>query len=283
MLRRTNPENLTTWSGWPEIRRLSLACGVLFAESDMKIPVITGLIRRRILVNYRVAQTVVEALLPSNFRPKLVNGWSIAGICLIRLEEMRPEMLPKLAGVSSENCAHRIAVEWDDPGGAKEGVFIPRRDTSSRFNAWAGGRIFPGVHHHSSFTVNDCEGRISLKVTSHDQGEALVELDAFETMEFPRDSTFSSLEESSSFFEAGCTGYSSRLNSSQLDGLFLKAGKWEVSPLEVHSLRSAFYDAPSIFPKGSIEFDHALLMRDIPHEWHSKPEMTWQRSSGSVI
>lgn len=240
----------------------------------MKIPAITGLIRRRLLVNYRVAPAVVESLLPSNFRPKLVNGWSIAGICLIRLEEIRPKGLPRLAGISSENCAHRIAVKWDDSDGVKEGVFIPRRDTDSRLNALAGGRIFPGVHYHSTFSVKDGEGRISFMVTSRDQGPSLVELKASETTEFPLDSTFSSLEESSSFFEAGCTGYSSRPNSCQLDGLLLKAGKWEVSPLTVHSLRSSFYNDPSIFPEGSIEFDHGLLMRDIPHEWHSQREMT---------
>lgn len=37
----------------------------------MKIPAITGIIRRRILLNYRVAPEVVETILPVNFRPKL--------------------------------------------------------------------------------------------------------------------------------------------------------------------------------------------------------------------
>jgi|TARA_B110000037_G_scaffold40917_1_gene50597 hypothetical protein len=34
------------------------------------------------------------------------------------------------------------------------------------------------------------------------------------------------------------------------------------------------FDDRSIFPPESIELDHALLMRDIPHEWHSQPEMS---------
>src|SRR5688572_7966261 len=109
----------------------------------MKIPVIRGLIDRRILVNYRVAPEALKKLVPEPFRPKLINGVGIAGICLIRLKEIRPSLLPAVFGVASENAAHRIAVEWDEKGMVREGVYIPRRDTSSRFNVLFGGRVFP--------------------------------------------------------------------------------------------------------------------------------------------
>ncbi|MCF6313901.1 MAG: DUF2071 domain-containing protein [Verrucomicrobiales bacterium] len=69
----------------------------------MKLPKITGIIRRRILLNYRVEAEVAEALLPGNFRPKLVNGDAVAGVCLIRLEQIRPVGLPKLLGVFLTN------------------------------------------------------------------------------------------------------------------------------------------------------------------------------------
>src|SRR4051812_13069240 len=101
----------------------------------MRLPTIRGIIDRRILANYRVDPDQLRALLPSRFRPKLVAGHGIAGICLIHLRQIRPAGLPAALGVSSENVAHRIAVEWDDPatGAVREGVYIPRRDTSSRF------------------------------------------------------------------------------------------------------------------------------------------------------
>ena len=110
----------------------------------MKIPKIKGVIDRRILINYQVEREALENYLPKPFKPKLVNGKGIAGICLIRLKAIRPKGLPKQIGISSENGAHRIAVEWTKNGEKKEGVFIPRRDTSSKLNAWAGGTIFPG-------------------------------------------------------------------------------------------------------------------------------------------
>ncbi|MFK5921852.1 MAG: DUF2071 domain-containing protein [Verrucomicrobiota bacterium] len=241
----------------------------------MKVPKITGIIRRRILLNYRVEAEVGEALLPGNFRPKLVNGYAVAGVCLIRLEQIRPTGMPKLLGISSENSAHRIAVEWQDGSENKEGVFVPRRDTDSQLNALAGGRIFPGVHHLSDFEVSDRDGEISMQVIAKDYQEALVKLKASETdsEKMPENSIFTSLQEVSDFFEAGCVGYSSRPDTCKLDGLLLKTLQWQVSLLIIHSLSSSYFDDHSIFPPGSIEFDHALLMRDIPHEWHAEPEM----------
>ncbi len=232
-------------------------------------------------MNYRVDPTVVQTVLPAPFRPKCVEGAAVAGICLIRLEAVRPKRLPGWLGISSENSAHRIAVEWDTEDGQTEGVFVPRRDTGSRLNALAGGRVFPGVHHLSRFTVRDEEGMISMKVEPKVEDTPLVELTVRESDTFPGDSVFSTLESSSAFFEAGCIGYSSRPSSCVMDGLLLDVKNWQVSPLEVERVHSAFFDDEDVFPSGSITFDHALLMRDIAHEWHSQPQL--KSASGGIL
>ncbi|MES2463936.1 MAG: hypothetical protein V4671_25480, partial [Armatimonadota bacterium] len=101
----------------------------------MNIPVLKGTIGRRILVNFRADPDVVQAKLPVPFRPKLHKGEAIVGVCLIRLENIRPASCSLPIGFSSENAAHRIAVLWDDnEGKTQEGVFIPRRDTGSLLN-----------------------------------------------------------------------------------------------------------------------------------------------------
>ena len=38
----------------------------------MRIPVIEGLIKRRLLINFRVDPVVMQKMLPSPFRPKLL-------------------------------------------------------------------------------------------------------------------------------------------------------------------------------------------------------------------
>ena len=82
----------------------------------MKLPVVRGTIDRRILANYRIDPIVMGAVLPQPFRPKIVNGFGIGGICLIRLKSIRPRYFPFRWGFGSENAAHRIAVEWDVGG-----------------------------------------------------------------------------------------------------------------------------------------------------------------------
>ncbi len=44
--------------------------------------------------------------------------------------------------------------------------------------------------------------------------------------------------------------------------------EWEMSPLQIERVCAAFYEGSPQFPKGSVEFDCALIMRGVPHEWH---------------
>ncbi len=239
----------------------------------MRLPVIHGLIRRRLLVNFRVDAEVMRRFLPAAFRPKLHRGYAIAGICLIRLEQIRPASLPRFCGISSENAAHRIAVLWDEPSGeTREGVFIPRRDTGSWLNHFAGGRIFPGEHQLADFAVTDNASRISMNIRARD-GRMSVQLRAFESESLPDTSCFKSLAESSAFFEGGSVGYSVTRDSSRLDGIRLQTDAWRVSPLAVEQVESSFFADKSVFPAGSVTFDHALIMRDISHQWHGVADM----------
>ncbi len=229
----------------------------------MKIPRIKGIIDRRILINYQVDKEVLEKYLPSPFRPKLVKGKGIAGICLIRLKEIRPKGLPKQVGIASENGAHRIAVEWTENGEVKEGVYIPRRDTSSRLNAWAGGTIFPGIHHLAKFEVAESEGTYEVSFTSSDK--TFLSIKAKETDRWNEASVFDDLKCVSDFFENGSVGYSPDKNN--FEGLQLDVKNWQVALLEVENVQSSFFENKDIFPVGSVVFDNALLMRDIDHEW----------------
>ena len=236
----------------------------------MHLPVIHGLIRRRLLVNFRVDAEVMARFLPAPFRPKLQRGYAIAGICLIRLEQIRPGWLPSFCGLASENAAHRVAVTWEEPSGrSREGVFIPRRDTGSWLNHLAGGRIFPGEHHRADFTVAEDGPRIAMSIRSRD-GRMAVALRAHESEALPPSSCFGSLAESSAFFEGGGTGYSVTRDCCRLDGIRLETDGWRVRPLAVEHVESSFFADVNEFPTGSVTFDHALLMRDIRHRWHEE-------------
>jgi hypothetical protein len=235
----------------------------------MQIPLIRGVIDRRILVNFRVAPDVLARFLPSPFRPKLVKGVGMAGVCLIRLKGIRPRFVPSFLGIYSENAAHRIAVEWDHEGETKEGVFIPRRDTSSRLNTLVGGRLFPGVHNHAAFQVHEKDDHYRVAMDSDDRHTHLL-VEGHVAQELPRTSVFGSLKEASDFFERGSLGYSVTARPDQFDGMELRSFHWRVQSLAVEKVESSFFEDQELFPPGSVDFDCALLMRGIDHEWHSR-------------
>lgn len=239
----------------------------------MQIPVIRGLIDRRILVNFRVDADVLARFLPAPFRPKLVNGVGMAGVCLIRLKHIRPRFMPYFVGISSENAAHRIAVEWDQDGVTKEGVFIPRRDTSSRLNALLGGRLFPGLHHHAHFQVHEENDRYLIELDSDDRHTHLL-VAGHVAKELPATAVFGSLQEASHFFERRPLGYSVTAKANHFDGLELRSFNWQVQPLDVDKVESSYFENRELFPTGSVEFDCALLMRGIEHEWHVRERLS---------
>ena len=71
-----------------------------------------------------------------------------------------------------------------------------------------------------------------------------------------------------------------RPDPSRFQGLELRCHNWRVEPLEVEDVQSYFFEDESLFPKGSIELDCAMLMRGIEHEWHEREAICCARSKG---
>jgi hypothetical protein len=241
----------------------------MLQSRPMNIPRLRGTIDRRILLNYRIDPEVAARRLPAPFRPQIISGVALGGICLIRLKGIRPRAVPAIAGLSSESAAHRFAVEWDSAEGPRRGVYIPRRDTSSWINVAVGGRLFPGAHHRARFAVNEREGEYRLVMNS-DDGEVHVKIAAREAIAVAGDSVFRSLDEARRFFEEGCVGCSDTRQRGEFDALELQCGTFRLTPLEIEQVGSSFFDDRRLFPEGSVAFDSAFLMRGIEHEWHGR-------------
>ena len=74
---------------------------------------------------------------------------------------------PGTLGMTTENVAHRFAVEWDEGGVTRSGVYVPRRDSSSGVSALAGGRLFPGSHLRATIRVRESERDVNISVHNH--------------------------------------------------------------------------------------------------------------------
>jgi len=124
----------------------------------------------------------------------------VAGCCLIRLGSLRPRGLPAALGLTTENAAHRIAVEWGDEDGARTGVFIPRQDSGSRLSVALGGRVFLEVQHHARFAVEETDERLPVAFRAHD---GTVEVDVTAVLEpaLTDSGLFAHVDEASRVFE----------------------------------------------------------------------------------
>jgi hypothetical protein len=161
-----------------------------------------------------------------------------------------------------------MAVEWNDDNGRRQGVYIPRRDTNSGLVRALGGRLFPGVYRRGTFSVNEDQGYVSVRMHSAD-GQSKAFVCGHVNDRLAEGSIFESLDEASRFFEVGSLGFSPSADSNRLDGLELVSEWWQVQSLQVDTVESGFFGDTRRFPIGSIEFDSALIMRGIPCHWRS--------------
>jgi uncharacterized protein YqjF (DUF2071 family) len=235
----------------------------------MRTPIFCGVIKRRFLLNYRADPKIVRRLLPAPFHPKLYHGYAIVGVCLVRLESLRPRGLPVWLGVNSENAVHRIAAEWiDSKGLCRESVFVVRRDTDLWLSTILRGKLFTGGYHRARFAVEESEGHVEFACRSLDR-TTQVSFSGDDALQLPASSCFKSLQEE--FFRSANSGASQIEDSDSLEGIALEAKEWKVRPFRVSRVSCSFFDDQGRFPAGSIEFDHALVMRDIAHAWHLEP------------
>ncbi len=247
----------------------------------MFLDTIHGTIDRRILLNYRFDAGALQKVLPPPFRPKLYRGHGIGGVCMIRFKALRPRLAPAWLGMGSENAAHRFAVEWEQDGESKEGVFIPRRDTNSWFNKQLGGRVFPGIFQRSRFEGEETADSIALQVVRAD-GTAEISFAGHIAGALPASSLFPSPEAAAGFFSLGATGYSATRVEGHYHGMDLHSQNWSVTPLAIDVAQSCFFDDAARFPPGTAELDCALLMRGIQHQWRSQPDIYFSPQTGQL-
>ena len=200
------------------------------------------------------------------------RGHAVVGVCLIRMENLRPHSIPGALGLSSEKMAHRMAIRCPSRDGMRPGVFIWRRETDQRMIELQGGRLFPGVHQHARFHVHEDENHLAMEVKSAD-GQADVSFSARVSREWHDTVGFETWDEVSEFFRKGDCGFSCSLRGKELEGLQMKTLEWAMVPMEVESQHCAFYSDTSRFPRGSIEFDSGVLMRGLSHEWHQMTDV----------
>lgn len=238
------------------------------------LPPLRGVIDRRILVNFHIDPGALESILPERFRPRTVSTptgpRAVGGICLIRLTDMRPPWVPSVVGTSSENAAHRIGVEWTADGETHTGVYVPRRDTSSRLNAVFGTAAF-GQQYRATFTVEEGDGRYDVRMANEDD-DVEMHVVARETDQFPEDSIFPDIQTVADYHDCGAVGYCPTPTEDEYRGIKFQTDRFTVEPLAVESVHASYFE--TALPDEAFEFDNALLMADQDHVWRPRESLT---------
>ena len=233
----------------------------------MRIPVIRGIIDRRILVNYRVDPEVLASILARALPPQAHQRGRDGGHLPDPTEaDTAPFPAPAPRAILREcRPSDRRRVEHGNE--RHEGVFVPRRDTSSRLNTAVGGKLFPGAHHHARFSVQEEDGRYRIGLDGDDDRTHLLSRGmSHRGCRRPRSSDHSRRRPNSSSMVLWVTRRRPKRGSSTVWNCGASAGglnRWTSTRVE-----SSFFEDQVRFPAGSVEFDCALLMRGIEHEWH---------------
>jgi hypothetical protein len=217
-------------------------------------------IERRLLVNWRADPVDVAPMLPTGFRPNLVDGSAVVGVCILRLEHVRPPGLPRWAGAGFTSAAHRVSVSWDGRDGREEhGVYVLRRDTSSRLAAAASGRLFPGELRRAEVTDTSTDEELSISVVG-DDGASVVVHGLVGGAD--RSHLFPTPAAAERFFLGGAVAYSPRAGADRLDALDLDAARFDLRPVTLDVARSTIWHDIATF-------DGAYLMRDVAATWRA--------------
>jgi len=91
---------------------------------------------------------------------------------------------------------------------------------------------------------------------------------------------FQSFTEAKDFFRAGDCGFSCGHTATRLEGLRLATNSWNMEPLRVTHIQSAFYERIRQHHPDQLIFDCGLLMQNVPHEWHGMKELNASLAEG---
>lgn len=231
----------------------------------MLLPNLSSRIDRRILFNLRVRPEYWRQTnrIPERFRPVEVKGWTIAGVCLIRLSRVRPKFFPESISGSTEGAAFRVACV-DTQAADSRCVAILNRWTNSFF-VRCSDVITPMQHERAEFesleTGNEFELTVRLKHSSE-----TCSIKAKRSRDWPADSVFDSVDEASNFFKEESQGHTVSASASGecsqcIGGVALNVHHWTVTPLAIENGSFPW------LPADSCEIDHALLMEDANSTW----------------
>jgi hypothetical protein len=117
----------------------------------MAIPfLIKAELTERYIFNFRIKPEVLDRLVPTTYlKPQVINGWSIASFCVLKLSKVILAPFPSFLGFETISCAFRCGIVDTSDGREEPSVYITDRNTDlpviCRLSPWILADTLPTI------------------------------------------------------------------------------------------------------------------------------------------
>ncbi len=225
---------------------------------------------RVILLVYRVPPREVEHFLPAPLAARELSGQALGAVLLARRRVLSARFLRK-SSAGIQFAVHYLNVVDARHGKTRHDVFVVRRDTSSRLDAWIDHHGPRNRPHLARFDGHETGPGISLEVTSNDR-RMHVCVTGHLTSQLPAQSVFLNTDQACDFLRDGLVrlGIVGRHRPGVAQAA---AGLCRLVPLCVTRAESSIFGAgPSAIGSGA-RLDSAFWLQSVEFAWHTQQQL----------
>ncbi len=229
-----------------------------------------GMVLRRFLISYPVSPEVLRPFLPAGAECSLHDGAAWVSACVVRMEDVRPNILPRLLGMGFHYLIHRTRARLPFPDGRmREAVLVLQPNIDSQlFSTF--GSLLTGVAFQTreiEFQDNADGWRIRMQRRAEVLFDATIPKSGCGSM-MPTGSRFSSVERADEFLLGVSFGGQWQQGESVLKLLPETHEPWVTSAGSCVTHCNRFLEHLDM---ESNVADHALTMEGVPHYFGLRP------------
>jgi uncharacterized protein YqjF (DUF2071 family) len=232
-----------------------------------------GTVVRRFLISYPVSPDVLADYLPPDAECATHDGVAWVSACFVRMDDMRPNVLPSFVGTGFNYLIHRTRARLPFPDGKlREAVLVLQPNINRRLLSTFGS-LLTGVGFQTrqiQFTEDDDNWRI--RMTS--KGELLYDATILKSScseSISSSSQFASAHEADDFLLGVSFGGQWAKGQRKLKLLPETHDPWATQACTCTTHKNQFLETLGV---DSIETDHAITMTQIPHYFGITPIKT---------
>ena len=232
-----------------------------------------GTVVRRFLISYPVAPEVLSEHVPPGAELATHEGLAWVSACFVQVDDMRPNILPKFAGMGFQYLIHRTRARLPFPDGKLREAVLVLQPNINRPLFRLLGSLLTGFEFRTraiEFTEEDDHWRIRMTL----KGELLYDATIRQSgcsESIPTGSRFPTIQEAEAFlFGVSFGGWWVR-GRRRLNLLPETHDRWTTRACTCVTHRNWFLETLGVH---AVEADHVITMTDVPHYFGIAPMKT---------